>query len=280
MYIGSTAKERKDHFIVIENDDIPENIFQLMQEKQIFNLIIDGNTCDVSVLISPEFIQIFEHINIVHLSNIVIKKSEFLYILNKVIRLEIKGCKYIGKEPINWLMFTRLEELFTIYSKRFQNLFRHPTLKTIFLEKFSEENFEFPQNKILETFSIEKSVTCDWSSLINFRNLKALYFVEIKSLIYVYWLQNFKSLQEIDLSLCKNVENIMEEISKIKTLTYIHIYQSGIITTLQSLSKLENLQELIIDNKGILQDKNIKFLNDSPNLEYNIEVGTFSAGSN
>ncbi|WP_313580510.1 hypothetical protein [Chishuiella sp.] len=280
MYIGSTAKERKDHFIVIENDDIPENIFQLMQEKQIFNLIIDGNTCDVSVLISPEFIQIFEHINIVHLSNIVIKKSEFLYILNKVIRLEIKGCKYIGKEPINWLMFTRLEELFTIYSKRFQNLFRHPTLKTIFLEKFSEENFEFPQNKILETFSIEKSVTCDWSSLINFRNLKALYFVEIKSLIYVYWLQNFKSLQEIDLSLCKNVENIMEEISKIKTLTYIHIYQSGIITTLQSLSKLENLQELIIDNKGILQDKNIKFLNDSPNLEYNIEVGTFSAGNN
>ncbi|WP_313385867.1 hypothetical protein [Chishuiella sp.] len=280
MYIGSTAKERKDHFIVIENDDIPENIFQLMQEKQIFNLIIDGNTCDVSVLISPEFIQIFEHINIVHLSNIVIKKSEFLYILNKVIRLEIKGCKYIGKEPINWLMFTRLEELFTIYSKRFQNLFRHPTLKTIFLEKFSEENFEFPQNKILETFSIEKSVTCDWSSLINFRNLKALYFVEIKSLIYVYWLQNFKSLQEIDLSLCKNVENIIEEISKIKTLTYIHIYQSGIITTLQSLSKLENLQELIIDNKGILQDKNIKFLNDSPNLEYNIEVGTFSAGNN
>lgn len=280
MYIGSTAKERKDHFIVIENDDIPENIFQLMQEKQIFNLIIDGNTCDVSVLISPEFIQIFEYINIVHLSNIVIKKSEFLYILNKVIRLEIKGCKYIGKEPINWLMFTRLEELFTIYSKRFQNLFRHPTLKTIFLEKFSEENFEFPQNKILETFSLEKSVTCDWSSLINFRNLKALYFVEIKSLIYVYWLQNFKSLQEIDLSLCKNVENIMEEISKIKTLTYIHIYQSGIITTLQSLSKLENLQELIIDNKGILQDKNIKFLNDSPNLEYNIEVGTFSAGSN
>ena len=280
MYIGSTAKERKDHFIVIENDDIPENIFQLMQEKQIFNLIIDGNTCDVSVLISPEFIQIFEHINIVHLSNIVIKKSEFLYILNKVIRLEIKGCKYIGKEPINWLKFTRLEELFTIYSKRFQNLFRHPTLITIFLEKFSEENFEFPQNKILETFSIEKSVTCDWSSLINFRNLKALYFVEIKSLIYVYWLQNFKSLQEIDLSLCKNVENIMEEISKIKTLTYIHIYQSGIITTLQSLSKLENLQELIIDNKGILQDKNIKFLNDSPNLEYNIEVGTFSAGNN
>lgn len=280
MYIGSTAKERKDHFIVIENDDIPENIFQLMQEKQIFNLIIDGNTCDVSVLISSKFIQIFEHINIVHLSNIVIKKSEFLYILNKVIRLEIKGCKYIGKEPINWLIFTRLEELFTIYSKRFQNLFRHPTLKTIFLEKFSEENFEFPQNKILETFSIEKSVTCDWSSLINFRNLKALYFVEIKSLIYVYWLQNFKSLQEIDLSLCKNVENIMEEISKIKTLTYIHIYQSGIITTLQSLSKLENLQELIIDNKGILQDKNIKFLNDSPNLEYNIEVGTFSAGSN
>lgn len=280
MYIGSTAKERQDHFIVIENGDIPENIFQLMHEKQIFNLIIDGNTCDVSVLTSPEFIPIFEQISIVHLSNIVIDKSELLYMLNKVTRLEIKNCKYIGKEPIDWLALTRLEELFTIYSKRFQHLFSHPTLKTIFIEKFSEENFKFPQNKIVEIFSIEKSVTCAWSSLKNLSNLKELYLSEIKSLTNISWLQCFGSLLEVDLSLCKNVEDIIEEISKVKTLTYIHIYQSGMITTLQSLSRLKNLQELIIDNKGTLQDKDIAFLNDFPNLEYSIEVGSFGAGSN
>ncbi len=241
MYIGSTAKERQDHFIVIENGDIPENIFQLMHEKQIFNLIIDGNTCDVSVLTSPEFIPIFEQISIVHLSNMVIDKNELLYRLNKATRLEIKNCKYTGREPIDWLVFTRLEELFTIYAKRFQHLFSHPTLKTIFIEKFSEENFQFPKNKIVETLSIEKSVTCDWSSLTNLSNLKELYLSEIKSLINISWLQCFGSLLEVDLSLCKNVEDIIEEISKAKTLTYIHIYQSGLITTLQSLSKLKNL---------------------------------------
>ncbi|WP_454059010.1 hypothetical protein [Elizabethkingia ursingii] len=144
MYIGSTAKERPDHFVVIESGDSATEILALMEEKQIFNLILDGKTCDAAIFGLPEFREVFGNINIIYLSNLNIDNSEILYALKNAIRLEIRKCTYKGKELIDWTVFTRLEELFTPYSKRFVNLFTHPTLKTIFIEKFTEENYRFP----------------------------------------------------------------------------------------------------------------------------------------
>lgn len=280
MYIGRTAKERPDRFVVIESGDSATEILRLMQEKQIFNLILDGKTCDKNIFELPEFKRVFGNINIIYLSNFDIDQSEILYALKNAIRLEIKKCTYKGKEPIDWTVFTGLKEIFTPYSKRFVNMFTHPTLKTIFIEKFTEENYQFPENEILNTLSIEKSISCDWSTLTNFRNLEALYLSEIKSLTSILWLANLKELKELDLSLCKNVEDMIESISDVKTLTYLHIFQNGAIESLQSLNSLTNLEELTIENKGKLPDKNISFLDKIPNLEYSIEIGGFGAGSN
>lgn len=278
MYIGSTAKERPDRFVVIENEDSATDILELMQEKKVFNLILDGKTCDRAIFELPEFKEIFGNINIIYLSNFDIDQSEILYALKNAVRLEIRKCTYKGKEPIDWTVFTRLEEVFTPYSKRFVNLFTHPALRTIFIEKFTEENYRFPQNEILETLSIEGSISCDWSTLTHFSKLKALYLSEIKSLTSISWLANLKTLKELDLSLCKNVEDIIESVSEVKTLTSLHLFQSGVIESLQSLTSLTNLEELTIENKGKLPDKNISFLDKIPNLEYSIEIGSFGAG--
>ncbi|WJK00458.1 hypothetical protein [Elizabethkingia anophelis] len=279
MYIGSTAKERPDHFVVIESGDSATDILALMEEKQIFNLILDGKTCDENIFELPEFREVFENINIIYLSNFNIDKSEILYTFKNAVRLEIKKCAYKGKEPIDWTVFTRLEELFTPYSKRFVNLFTHPTLKTIFIEKFTEENYRFPENEILLTLSIEGSASCDWSTLTHFTKLEALYLSEIKSLTDISWLGDLNNLKDLDISLCKNIEAIIEVISKIKSLKYLHISQSGVIESLQSLASLTSLEELTIENKGKLMDKNISFLDKIPNLEYSIEIGSFGAGS-
>ncbi|GJN60517.1 leucine-rich repeat domain-containing protein [Elizabethkingia anophelis] len=279
MYIGSTAKERPDHFVVIESGDSATEILALMAEKQIFNLILDGKTCDENIFELPEFREVFENINIIYLSNFNIDKSEILYTLKNAIRLEIKKCTYKGKEPIDWSVFTRLEEVFTLYSKRFVNLFTHPTLKTIFIEKFTEENYQFPKNEILHTLSIEGSVSCEWSTLTHFTKLEALYLSGIKSLTDISWLGDFNNLKELDLSFCKNIEAITEAISKIKSLKYLHIFQSGVIESLKSLASLTSLEELTIENKGKLMDKNISFLDKIPNLEYSIEIGSFGATS-
>ncbi|WP_337085602.1 hypothetical protein [Elizabethkingia anophelis] len=280
MYIGSTEKERPDHFVVIECGDSATDILALMEEKQVFNLILDGKTCDANILELPEFKEVFGNINIVYLSNFNIDKSEILYALRKAIRLEIKKCKYKGKERIDWTVFSRLEEVFTPYSKRFVNLFTHLTLKTIFIEKFTEENYQFPKNEILNTLSIEGSVSCDWSTLTHFNKLEALYLSEIKSLTDISWLGDLNNLKELDISLCKNAKAITEVISKVKSLKYLHIFQSGVIESLQSLASLTNLEELTIENKGKLVDKNISFLDKIPNLEYSIEIGSFGATSN
>lgn len=279
MYIGSTAKERPDRFVVIESGDSASEILELIQEKKVFNLILDGKTCDANLFEFPEFKEVLENINIIHLSNFMIDKSEILYTLKNAVRLEIKKCTYKGKEPIDWTVFTRLEEIFTPYSKRFVNLFTHPIIRTIFIEKFTEENYRFPENEILNTLSIEKSTSCDWPTLTHFRNLEALYLSEIKSLASISWLANLKKLKELDLSLCKNVEDIIKSISEAKTLTYLHLFQSGVIESLQNLITLTNLEELTIENKGKLLDKNISFLDKIPNLEYSIEIGGFGAGS-
>ncbi|MCL1674927.1 protein phosphatase 1 regulatory subunit 42 [Elizabethkingia meningoseptica] len=279
MYIGSTAKERPDHFVVIESGDSATDILALMEEKQVFNLILDGKTFDANIFELPEFKEVFENINITYLSNFNIDKNEILYALKNAIRLEIKKCTYKGKERIDWSVFTRLEEVFTLYSKRFVNLFTHPTLKTIFIEKFTEENYRFPKNGIINTFSIEGSVSCDWSTLTHFNKLEALYLSEIKSLTDISWLVELNNLKELDISLCKNAKAITEAISTIKTLKYLHIFQSGVIESIQSLASLTNLEELTIENKGKLSDKNISFLDKISNLEYSIEIGSFGATS-
>ena len=279
MYIGSTAKERPDHFVVIESGDSATEILALMKEKQIFNLILDGKTCDTAIFELPEFREVFGNVNIIYFSNFNIDKSEILYALKNAIRLEIRKCTYKGKELIDWTVFTRLEELFTPYSKRFVNLFTHPALKTIFIEKFTEENYRFPENEILHTLSIEGSLSCDWSTLTHFNKLEALYLCEIKSLTDISWLEDLNNLKELDLSLCKNIEAITEAISKIKSLKYLHIFQSGVIESLQSLASLTSLEEFTIENKGKLMDKNISFLDKIPNLEYSIEIGSFGTTS-
>ncbi|MET7037651.1 hypothetical protein [Elizabethkingia miricola] len=279
MYIGSTAKERPDHFVVIESGDSATEILALMKEKQIFNLILDGKTCDAAIFELPEFKEVFGNVNIIYFSNFNIDKSEILYALKNAIRLEIRKCTYKGKELIDWTVFTRLEELFMPYSKRFVNLFTHPALKTIFIEKFTEENYRFPENEILHTLSIEGSVSCDWSTLTHFNKLEALYLCEIKSLTDISWLEDLNNLKELDISLCKDVEAITEAISTVKTLKYLHIFQSGMIESLQSLANLTSLEELTIENKGKLIDKNISFLDTIPNLEYSIEIGSFGTTS-
>lgn len=279
MYIGSTAKERPDHFVVIESGDSATEILALMKEKQIFNLILDGKTCDTAIFELPESKEVFGNVNIIYFSNFNIDKSEILYALKNAIRLEIRKCTYKGKELIDWTVFTRLEELFTPYSKRFVNLFTHPVLKTIFIEKFTEENYRFPENEILHTLSIEGSVSCDWSTLTHFNKLEALYLCEIKSLTDISWLEDLNNLKELDISLCKDVEAITEAISTVKTLKYLHIFQSGMIESLQSLANLTSLEELTIENKGKLIDKNISFLDTIPNLEYSIEIGSFGTTS-
>lgn len=279
MYIGSTAKERPDHFVVIESGDSATEILALMKEKQIFNLILDGKTCDTAILGLPEFREVFGNVNIIYFSNFNIDKNEILYALKNAIRLEIRKCTYKGKELIDWTVFTRLEEVFTPYSKRFVNLFTHPTLKTIFIEKFTEENYQFPKNEIINTLSIDGSISCDWSTLTHFNKLEVLYLCEIKSLTDISWLEDLNNLKELDLSLCKNIEAITEAISKIKSLKYLHIFQSGVIESLQSLASLTSLEELTIENKGKLMDKNISFLDKIPNLEYSIEIGSFGTTS-
>ncbi|WP_236709602.1 leucine-rich repeat domain-containing protein [Elizabethkingia ursingii] len=127
--------------------------------------------------------------------------------------------------------------------------------------------------------SIDGSIFCDWSTLTHFNKLEALYLSEIKSLTDISWLGDLNNLKDLDISLCKNIEAIIEVISKIKSLKYLHIFQSGVIESLQSLANLTNLEELTIENKGKLMDKNISFLDKIPNLEYSIEIGSFGTTS-
>ncbi|ULT24963.1 hypothetical protein KUH03_39840 [Sphingobacterium sp. E70] len=279
MYIGTTAKERLDHFVVIEKGDTASEILVLMKEKQVFNLIVDGKTCDEAVIELPEFRAVFAYSNIIYLSNIKIDTSEKLYTFKNAVRLEIKQCTFKEKVSIDWLIFERLVEVFTPYSKSFINLFEHPTLKTIFVEKFNQENYQFPANRILETLSIAGSVASDWSTLPQFVNLKALYLSEITSLTGITWISNFHDLIDLELSLCQHVENIVASVSEVITLRYLYIFRSGVIESLQNLAKLTNLIELTIENKGKLLDKNISYLDKKADLEYSVEIGSFAATS-
>ncbi|WP_254306819.1 hypothetical protein [Elizabethkingia anophelis] len=105
MYIGSTAKERPDHFVVIESGDSATEILALMAEKQIFNLILDGKTCDENIFELPEFREVFENINIIYLSNFNIDKSEILYTLKNAIRLKSKNVNTKEKNGLTGLFF-------------------------------------------------------------------------------------------------------------------------------------------------------------------------------
>lgn len=279
MFIGSTDKERPDDFVIIEKDDNPSHIIQFMEEKNVYNLIIDANVCDISIFDNIQFYPIFNLAQIVHLANIDLKKSDYIYQFNKSKRLEIKNCKFSGKEKLNWENLNELEELFTIYSKRFENLFNHPRLSTIFIENFTEKGYEFPENLVLKSLSIEKSVECQWNTLSNFKNLTSLYLVNIPSIVNVLWILDLKKLEDIEFTSCKKIENYVDIISEISSLKSIWLAYMGGIESLKPLSKLTNLKELTIESGGKLLDKDVLFLNNMNGLEYSIEMSNLFIGN-
>lgn len=273
MYIGTTTAGRAAHFIVLEKGDDSKDIQELISKQEIKNLIISKEIQEDHFLGNSDFASIFQQIEILHLKNLEIQESEQLYVFQNLKRLEIFDCTYKTKEPIDILKFAYLEELVMPYSKRFVHLFDHPKLKMIMLNDFNQLGFSFPENKVLETLSIEKSKECDWSSLTNFKNLKSLYLTQIASLEDISWLSDFSSLHDIELSSCKKVKNCIENLAEVKTLETLFLCYMGDFETLKPLQKLKNLKELTIESGGKLTDnKNVDFLLEIPNLEFGIDM--------
>ncbi|MDR2221505.1 MAG: hypothetical protein LBE34_02085 [Flavobacteriaceae bacterium] len=279
MYIGTTTPGRRERFVIVEKGDSAQSLLAFSQKEQIANLIISGQESGLEVLSDESFSSLFSSIEILHLRDISIDKN-WLYQFVNLKHLEVKNCKYKGKEPLDWLMFTALEELFTPYSKLFVNLFVHPTLKTIFIENFDKENFIFPLNSIIETLSIEKSEECTWSSLVNLNALKALYLVKIPTLIDITWLSKLTQLEDIEISSCKEVSNLITSIVVVSTLTTVYLSSIGDVKSLSPLQKLQNLRELTIETGGRLIDKESSVVLDRlSNLEYSIEMKNFVEGN-
>lgn len=279
MYIGTTTPGRKGRFIIVEKEDSAQSLLAFSQREQIANLIISGKESGLEVLSDESFSSLFSCIEILYLRDINIDKN-WLYQFVNLKRLEVKNCKYKGKEPLDWLMFRTLEELFTPYSKLFENLFVHSTLKTIFIENFDKEGFIFPLNSIIETLSIEKSKECTWSSLVNLSTLKALYLVKIPTLTDITWLSEFKQLEDIEISACKEVNNLIATLAEVSTLNTVYLSSIGDVKSLSPLQKLQNLRELTIEAGGRLIDKESSVVFDRlSNLEYSIEMKNFVEGS-
>lgn len=275
MYIGTTTPGRKDRFIIVEKGDTTQSLLTFSQKEQITNLIISGKESGLEILSDKSFAPLLKEIKILHLKDISINKNWLFQFVN-LKRLEVKGCQYKGKESIDWLMFTRLEELFTPYSRLFENLFVHPTLKTVFIENFDQEGFVFPLNTVIESLSIEKSKECTWSSLVNLSALKALYLVKIPTLIDINWLSKLTHLEDIEISACKEVSNLMASIAEVSTLNTVYLSSMGDIETLKPLEKLQNLKELTIETGGRLIDKKSSVvLNKLTCLEYSIEMKNY-----
>ncbi|KUF42614.1 hypothetical protein HX052_15640 [Myroides marinus] len=275
MYIGTTTSGRKERFIIVEKGDSAQSLLVFSQEEQITNLIISSKESGLDVLSDKSFAPLFKEIKILHLKNISINKN-WLYQFVNLKRLEAKGCQYKGKEPLDWLIFTGLEEVFTPYSKLFENLFVHPTLKTVFIENFDKEGFVFPLNTVIESLSIEKSKECTWSSLVNLSSLKALYLVKIPTLIDITWLSKLTQLEDIEISGCKEVSNLITSIAEINTLNTVYLSSMGDIESLKPLEKLQNIKELTIETEGRLIDKKSSVvLNKLTGLEYSIEMKNY-----
>ncbi|EKB07251.1 hypothetical protein HMPREF9711_00561 [Myroides odoratimimus CCUG 3837] len=275
MYIGTTTPGRKERFIIVEKGDSAQSLIIFSQEERITNLIISGQESGLEILLDESFAPLFKTIQILHLKDINIDKN-WLYQFVNLKRLEIKGCQYKGKEPLDWLKFTTLEELFTPYSKLFENLFVHPTLRTVFIENFDKEAFVFPLNTVIESLSIEKSKECKWSSLVNLSALKALYLVKIPTLIDVNWLSTLARLEDIELSACKKINNVITSIAEVSTLKAVYLSAMGDIESLKPFEKLQNLKELTIEEGGRLIDKKSStILNKLNNLEYSIEMKNY-----
>jgi len=275
MYIGTTSPGRKERFIIVEKGDSAQSLLAFSQEEQITNLIISGKESGLEILADESFAPLFKEIKILHLKDISIDKN-WLYQFVNLKRLEVKGCQYKGKEPLDWLMFTALEEVFTPYSKLFENLFVHPTLKTVFIENFDKEGFVFPLNTVIESLAIEKSKECTWSSLVNISALKALYLVKIPTLTDINWLSKLIQLEDIEISGCKEVSNLMPSIAEVSTLNTVYLSSMGDIESLKPLEKLQNLKELTIETGGRLMDKKSStVLNKLTGLEYSIEMKNY-----
>lgn len=281
MFIGSTAKERPEDFIILEKGDTAHTVQALMNEKKVFNIIIDERLIDHDILNNFEFKSIFQQVEILYLNGFNIQSNAQIYSFEQLKCLEIFNCTFENKEIIDFLKFNHLERIISPYSKLFVNLFNHPKLKTIMLENFNQPNFIFPENNVLEILSIEKSKPCDWSSLTNFKNLTNLFLQSIPSLTDISWMSQLSELKIIELCQCKKIENCIEHLANVKNLESIWLTYMGDFETLEPLKKLTHLKELTIESGGKLADnKNVDFLFDRPNLEFGIDMRNCKCSDN
>lgn len=229
MYVGTTTARRPDHFIILEKGGEAKSVLALMTEKRVKNLIISKELNQDQFLGNPDFKDIFDQIEILHLNKIEIKESQQIYAFKNLRRLEISDCTYKTKEPIDFLQFMKLEEVVMLYSKRFVHLFNHPKLKLIKLNNYNELDFSYPENHVIETLSIEKSKACNWNSLIHLKNLKSLYLIGIPSLKDISFISQLSYLTDIEFSSCKNTLNTIEKLAEVKTLESIFLYAWAIL---------------------------------------------------
>ena len=277
MYLGSTDAQRPERFVVVERTDGAAALLDFVHEHACNHFILDARLCDVSLWTQPEYQTVFAKADTVHVAGVDFANNQDLYLLHACRRLELKQCRFLGKQRVDCWLFPNLQELFAPYSRHFEHLFEHPNLHTLFLDDFKANDWVFPHNTRLRTLSLTRSKACDWHSLSHLSALEALYLSDIPSLSDISWLPQLHALQEIEWHNCKNTLELLPSLARLPKLQHLWLSRMGALESLKPLQALSQLKELTIESGGKLADRDVAFLKQMPCLQdYSIEMANFA----
>ncbi len=127
--------------------------------------------------------------------------------------------------------------------KNITGLFDHKNLKAVYIEPKKLKCLSIEEeNHTIEHFGLSNSHIADIADIQKLPALKSIELAYLPKITNISFLLRCKQISEIQICSCKRIENLIENLSKLDSLTSITLWNQGNIDTIQPFRCLSKLQ--------------------------------------
>ena len=260
--------------VILEKNDTLEDIKAFMNQHQCFKLFVSGAFgFDQDKLPFDEPADFIEAITI-QCSKI--RDLTPLYFLKNIKKICLEGNPDI-KGRLDLHQFQHLERVdFYDSIKNITGLFDHKNLKAVYIEPKKLKCLSIEEeNHTIEHFGLSNSHIADIADIQKLPALKSIELAYLPKITNISFLLRCKQISEIQICSCKKIENLIETLSKLDSLTSITLWNQGNIDTIQPFFCLSKLQIVRLWEATKILDGKVSFLDQMPDMQH-LEIKSYA----
>lgn len=217
-----------------------DSYIELMKEKNVDEIELnDGKGWNGN---SVTFLKHFPNLKSLIIIDLKIKSVDSIYYLTKLKKLELVT---YSKIPINFNIFSELEECVFEWIKDSESLFELVNLKTLFINNYSVKNDDSFSNLInLKELTIYNSKIEKIEQISKLKNLEKLRIANLSKIKSLKGIDQLTNLEELEIKKCKAISSV-SEIFYLEKLRLLHLIDIGSILSIRGIENLSKLEDFM-----------------------------------